>query len=682
MRITIRSKLLIGFGAVLVLMAGVAVLGTVRLDQAAQRTQDMFRENVHGVQYALLANQNMIASAREEKRAFLTEPGQQRDALIQQSRDEMTLAQQAASNYHETFATEDDRQQWAGVEALMEQVSSARSAVLDLLEQGRDAEATTAASGMFAVVDQMNQALTDAGAFNASIAENAVADAASSATQSRAILLGVTLVAMAVGMGGAYFLAKGVSQGVNKMRLAAEGIAQGDLDQDVSVASKDEIGDMARAFQSMKEYLSGMADAATHIAEGDLTVHVQPQSERDLLGNAFKTMVTGLNDVMSGAQRTARQLAQAKAELEAVAEQAARATNEIAASSTQVAEGTGEQAASVLAISGNVKNLSDVIHQVTEGATQQSAAAKDAAQISRRVAEASGEMAERAIDASGGAVTASEAAREGADQVEATVAGITRLQERIDAAAGEIEALGSRSDEIGKIVAVIDDIAAQTNLLALNAAIEAARAGEQGRGFAVVADEVRQLAERVAAATKEIAALIESVRGGLDSSVRAMSDGVTEMRSSSVAAEDAGKALGRILEAVGAVSSQIAGITSGAEELKGAADEMTGRIADVGQVAAENQLAAQQMAEQANTVSDSISSIAAVAEQNSAATEEVSASTEEMSAQVEQLSASTNELGQMADALLRQIATFRLLSHDDDDAALVVPIDQASRRAA
>ena len=216
----------------------------------------------------------------------------------------------------------------------------------------------------------------------------------------------------------------------------------------------------------------------------------------------------------------------------------------------------------------------------------------------------------------------------------------------MDSAAQEIAVLGERSQEIGNIVAVIEDIAAQTNLLALNAAIEAARAGEQGRGFAVVADEVRQLAERVAGATKEIAGLIGGVQEGVESSVRVMEEGVREMDAGTQAAGGASDALDEILVAVGGVEAPIVEISGAANELQQSSESMVSVIGEVTVTAAE--------------ATQSVTAIAAVAEENSAATEQVSASTEEMSAQVEEVTASTFELGQIAETLQEQLSRFKL----------------------
>ncbi|MDP6071916.1 MAG: methyl-accepting chemotaxis protein [SAR202 cluster bacterium] len=143
--------------------------------------------------------------------------------------------------------------------------------------------------------------------------------------------------------------------------------------------------------------------------------------------------------------------------------------------------------------------------------------------------------------------------------------GMAKISNAVDVAAAQISELGTQSEEIGKIVAVIDDIAAQTNLLALNAAIEAARAGEQGRGFAVVADEVRGLAERVTQATNEIAALIEAIQKGVNQSVNAVDEGTKQVSEGVAQAEHARDSLKDILSAVGDVADQIGQISASAQ---------------------------------------------------------------------------------------------------------------------
>src|SRR6185437_9993103 len=231
------------------------------------------------------------------------------------------------------------------------------------------------------------------------------------------------------------------------------------------------------------------------------------------------------------------------------------------------------------------------------------------------------------------------------------VTGMAHIRQAVDSASLAITELGQRNEQIGAVVETIDEIAEQTNLLALNAAIEAARAGEHGRGFAVVADEVRKLAERSQRETKAIASLIQQVQAGTRDAVAAIQAGSRKVDDGATRADQAGQALGEIQRAVVDTLTQVLAIATAAAEMQHGAEQMVAAMTAIGAVAEQNATATELMAGQSEQVSGAIGRISAVAEENSATTEEVSASAEEMSAQVEEMSAQAQQLAGTAQGL-------------------------------
>jgi len=348
----------------------------------------------------------------------------------------------------------------------------------------------------------------------------------------------------------------------------------------------------------------------------------------------------------------------ASAQLAAAALQSGQATSQIATTIQQVASGTQQQTTHITNTAQSVEQMARTVQGVAKGAQEQASAIDRTAQLTGRLATIIQDVAENAQDSVAGANKAAETARTGSETVEANLRSMQEIKLKVDFSAKKVKEMGDRSHQIGAIVETIDDIASQTNLLALNAAIEAARAGEHGKGFAVVADEVRKLAEKSASATKEIAGLITAIQNTVNEAVNAMSASAKEVEIGVQGANQSGAALNEILDSADRVRIQVEKIAAAAQQMNATADEMVGAMDSVSAVVEENTAATEQMTASATDLTQSIENIASISEENSASVQEVSASTEEMNAQVTDVSNAAEELKAMANYLSESVKGF------------------------
>ncbi len=483
-------------------------------------------------------------------------------------------------------------------------------------------------------------------------------DTAYTGVISASIIIGVIVALAAFWIG--ILLSRGITSPLNNVLQAALNISDGDLSQKLEYQSKDEIGQLTETFRKMIAYLLNMANVAGKVANNDLTESVTPKSDKDELGNSFAKMIAGLRDAVTMIAESANSVSIAAAQLTTAAEQSGEATSQIATTIQQVALGTAQQTEGVTKTSASVEQMGRAIDGVAKGAQEQAKAISQASQITSRINAAIEQVAANAQAVTRDSAQAATYSRDGAKTVKETIIGMEAIRSKVGLSATKVEEMGTRSEEIGAIVETIEDIASQTNLLALNAAIEAARAGEQGKGFAVVADEVRKLAERSSLATKEIAALIKGIQKTVSEAVTAMQASAQEVELGVTRAHSAGEVLDNILDAAESVYKQAEEAGNTAAKVGAAAAELVEAVDSVSAVIEENTAATEEMAANSSELTQAIENIASVSEENSASVEEVSASTEEVSAQVEEVSASATSLMEMAQKLQEVVIRFKL----------------------
>ena len=461
-------------------------------------------------------------------------------------------------------------------------------------------------------------------------------------------------------LAGIYILFRTVVSPVRILTAITNSLSKGELQGKVTYTSDNEIGYLAESFRKMVDYLLSMANVAETIANKDLTRIVTPHSEKDVLGTTFLKMINELREIIGQVAESASVVTSAADQLVIASKQSGSATSQIATTLQQVAQGTAQQTKNVTKTSDSSEQMNHAIDGVARGAQEQATAVSEASQIAAHINIAIEQVINNAQAVTRDSAEAAHYSREGAKTVKETIVGMEAIRSKVGLSAAKVEDMGIRSKEIGAIIETIEDIASQTNLLALNAAIEAARAGEQGKGFAVVADEVRKLAVRSSLSTKEIAALIKGIQKTVNEAVDAMKESASEVEAGVVKANLAGVVLGNILTSAESVYKQAEEAGNTAAKVGAAASELVEKMNSVSTVIAENTAATEEMATNSNELTQAIENIASISEQNSASIEEVSASTEEVSAQVEEVSASAVSMMELAQGLQQIVAQFKL----------------------
>lgn len=339
---------------------------------------------------------------------------------------------------------------------------------------------------------------------------------------------------------------------VKEIERAASRISGGDLTFDIRIKSDDEIGSLVKNFKesfrslgSILQRIKGLSDRIMRVTE-----NVEKESKNVIRGAEIETeAINNISLSVSELNSTATEIADNTETLAASIEETSASMDEMASSIGSINENIHELHTAVESTSASIEQLSATIKQVATNAEDLASASEETLSA---ISEITSTIKEVEMSAKESARLSekvnSDAATLGMTSIEKTIEGMKRIKASVERTADLIRRLGGRSDEIGKILTVIDEVTDQTTLLALNAAILAAQAGEHGKGFSVVADEIKDLAERTAFSTQEISALIQTVQGEVKSAVEAMQEGLSSVDEGFRLAHEAGDALRKILE--------------------------------------------------------------------------------------------------------------------------------------
>jgi methyl-accepting chemotaxis protein len=555
----IAARLSAGFGVVCVLLAAVIVVGWISLGQASQNSKQLaslstLSDSFRSFQTQLFQMQNLATT----------------EAAYAQGGDTFRSGPsvQAHKQFGSTLAAMSDQQ----LNAISAQLSAAERKDFEAITKPIEAffanEAKMFKAYQTGNIDAGNaiaaanpKLVAETSRLMGQIASSISARSAAKATQvqdenasAKTLMLVIGIVALVLAALIGFLLARSIRKPTRQVLNAAKGLAEGDVNQEIALRSRDELGQMADAFRGVVDYQRDLAGAARRVADGDLTVEIEPKGERDELGLAFGTMVTNVREVVGRMSQTATALTEASQQMANTSEEAGRAVGEIAHAVGEVAQGAERQVRTV-----------------------------DGARVSAE---------ETAI--------AAQEAREIADQGARTSVEATNAMAAVNESTGQvteaIQSLSAKSDEIGGIVSTIGGIAEQTNLLALNAAIEAARAGEQGRGFAVVAEEVRKLAEESQTAAGTISSLIEQIQAETARTVQLVSESSQRSSEGSVTVEQAREAFERISAAVSDVGTRIASIAEATNEVAAVAEQSSASTQQVSASTEQTSASTQQIA--------------------------------------------------------------------------------------
>jgi methyl-accepting chemotaxis protein len=413
------------------------------------------------------------------------------------------------------------------------------------------------------VMDEIRKVVTEMEDEENKLLKERTEEAQANAHDAKLMIIFGTLFAFIVTSIAGFNITRNIAQPLQDLTGVAERITVGDLNVKISTNGRtDEVGKLARTFDRMTQSLRAVADTAGQIAVGDLRANVTPQSPQDVLGTAFARMIGNLREQIGGLAEGANVLGSAASEIVA-------ATAQLAASSSESAAAVSETTTTV-----------EEVRQTAQVASQKAKMVSDTAQKAMQISQ-------------GGRKAAEEAGT-----------GMARIRQQMEAIAASMMQLSEQSQAIGQIIAVVEDLASQSTLLAVNAAIEAAKAGEQGKGFGVVAQEVKSLAEQSRAATTQVRTILGDIQKATTAAVLVTEQGNKAVEAGERQTSAAGDSIHALAGSVNEAAQAATQIAASSQQQLVGVDQVAGAMENIKQASVQNVASAKQLEVSARNLND------------------------------------------------------------------------------